>query len=240
MALAGISTFAQSALQPEAQPRESITSRAAQAKAEGKTAVSFPSPSVSYPIVAKGLTRAVAQFTVEWVGTPRAIQTVIEDNIFVATWYSVTIDEVIAGYPCQICDLLTTKGLPQSVQPTRMLPIPPHTMLFIRRGGTVTVDGVAVTETENGVSALTIDETYVFVVDKASSGMARLVLNDAGICSVGSDGETSTPIGEASRAASAAKPLNSLTLKDLREAAIEAKRHPTPLPAGKAGTRAND
>jgi hypothetical protein len=230
---------AQGPLQPEAQHRESIASRAAQAKAEGKTVVSFPSPVVSYPIAATGLTRAVAQFTVV-VGTPRAIQTVIEDNTFVATWYSVTIDEVIAGYPCQICDLLTTKDLPQSMQPTRMLPIASHTMLFIRRGGTVTVDGVAVTETENGISALTIGEKYVFVVDKASSGMARLVLNDAGILSVNSNGETLTPIVGASRATSAAKPPNPPTLQELREAAIEAKKHPTPLPAGKAGTRAND
>lgn len=240
IALVALSMVAQSAITPEVEDRESITGRAAKTKAEGKTAVSFASPGVSYPVASTGLTHAVSEFTVV-VGTPRAMQTVIQDNMYVATWYSIAIDEVIATHPCQMCSLLTTKGLPQSLQPSSLLPSAPNSILLLRRGGTVTVDGVAVTETENGVAALTTGEKYLFVVDKSSNGMARLVLNDAGIFSVGGKGETLTPISTTGYVASAiSKPQVFPSLDELRKAAMEAKKHPAPTPPGKSGSRSND
>jgi len=214
--------------QPEVEPTQSIASRAAAAKADGKAAVSFPSKGVSYPVAPDGLTHAVSEFTVV-VGVPGAIQTVIEDGALIASWYSITISETIANHPCKMCSLLTADGLPKSLQPANLLPIAPHSMLLLRRGGAVTVDGVKITETENGVSALTIGEKYLFVVDKSPGGMARLVLNDAGIFSVGPDGRTLTPISGVSHTTSVAdQKIKYPSLGDLRIAAAAAAQKTTP------------
>ena len=59
---------AQTTLQPETEHQESITGRAAQAKANGKREVTFPSVVTSYPSLVSGLTHALSEFTVV-VGT---------------------------------------------------------------------------------------------------------------------------------------------------------------------------
>jgi len=191
---------------------ESLASRAAAAKAAGQTEATFPSRGVTYPVVSRGLNRALSDFTVI-VGTPSTKQTVIKDGSSLATWYSIKIKQVIVEHPCKMCALLTTAGLPPSLQPNKLLPVPPQSMLLIRRGGTTNIDGVNVTETEKGLAELTLGKEYLFVVDKASSGIARLVLNDAGLFVVGENGETLTPITGTNNGKAGGFP----TLSDLRK-----------------------
>ena len=215
----GLPVVAQTPLQPEAEHQESIASRAAQGKTEGKSEVTFPSVGTSYPVVAGGLTHATSEFTVV-VGVPRAVQTVIENDTSIATWYSIAISEVIASHPCKMCSLLTIDGIPASLVPNTLLPVADRSMLFLRRGGSITRDGVKVTETENHISALTIGKKYVFVVDKSPNGIARLVLNDAGIFTVADDGKTLTSIIVGSSPSDkTAQPQGFPTLDQLREAA---------------------
>lgn len=211
--------IAQTILQPEAEHQESITSRAAAAKANGKLEVSFPSGVTSYPVLAGGLAHATSEFTVV-LGVPRAVQTVIEDDVSIATWYLIDITEVIATHPCKMCSLLTVDSLPSSLVPNTLLPVAGHSMLFLRRGGNITRDNVKVTETENHISDLTIGKKYVFVVDKSQNGMARLVLNDGGIFMVGDDGKTLSSIIVGNRpTGSTAQSQGFPTLDQLREAA---------------------
>jgi hypothetical protein len=178
---------------PQVEHVTTIAERAAAAKASGSREAAFPFPGVIYPIVPSGLIHASSQFSLV-VGTPRATQTVIQDEAWISTWYSIAIDEVIVEHPCSLCSLLTIDGLPASMRPAKLLPVPAHSLLLIRRGGSVRMDGVDVTETERGVAALTVGKKYLFVVDKSPKGMARLVLNDAGIFVVGQDGDTLAPI----------------------------------------------
>jgi hypothetical protein len=202
---------------PEVEHLDSIQSRAAAAKAAGKTEVSFPAPGVSYPFVPAGLVHASSEFSVV-VGIPVAKQTVVENDTSISTWYSIEIEQTISNRPCKMCSLLTLEGLPKSLQPSSLLPIPAHSMLLIRRGGTITADGVAVTETEGGLSALTTGKKYLFVVDKSPKGMVRLVLNDAGIFAVGDDGDTLTPITPASHPPVSHPSSTKVTsLKELRQ-----------------------
>ncbi len=215
----GLPIVAQTILQPEAEQRQSIASRAAEGKADGKQEVSFPSGVTSYPVLADGLTHATSEFTVV-VGVPRAIQNVVEDDTSIATWYSIAITEVIASHPCKMCPLLAVEGIPASLLPNTLLPVADHSMLFLRRGGSVTRDGVKVTETENHISALTIGKKYVFVVDKSQNGIARLVLNDGGIFMVEDDGKTLTSIIVGNRPSDKAGQSQGFpTLDQVREAA---------------------
>jgi hypothetical protein len=175
---------------------ELVSARAAAAKAAGKTEVTFPSLTNTYPVEAKGLTHAITEFTVV-VGTSRKTQPVLlEDGAGIGTWYSVEIEQTIADHACTLCALLTFDKLPGGAKPASLLPVPAHSMVFVRRGGSMTVDGVQVTETEKDVATLTEGKKYLFVVDKSPAGIARLVLNDAGIFVVGEDGNTLTPLNK--------------------------------------------
>ncbi len=175
---------------------ELVSARAAAAKAAGKTEATFPSLTNTYPVEAKGLTHAASQFTVV-VGTPRkTLAVLLEDGTAIGTWYSVEIQETITDHACTMCALLTFDKLPGGVKPTSLLPVPPHSMIFVRRGGSMIVDRVQMTETEKDVATLCVGKKYLFVVDKSPAGIARLVLNDAGIFVVGDDGNTLTPLNK--------------------------------------------
>lgn len=196
---------------------ELVTERAAAAKAAGKTEVTFPSLTNTYPVEVKGLTHAIMEFTVV-VGTPRKTQSVlVEDGAGIGTWYSVEIEQTIADHACTLCALLTFDKLPGGAKPASLLPVPAHSMIFVRRGGSITVDGIQVTETEKGVATLSEGKKYLFVVDKSPAGIARLVLNDAGIFTVGADGNTLAPLTGSKQAGASSGSFP--TLSDLRQAA---------------------
>ena len=148
------------------------------------------------------------------------LQTMVENNTSIATWYSVAITEVIASHRCEMCSLLTVDGIPPGLVPNKLLPIADHSMLFLRRGGSIIRDGITVTETENHVSTLAIGKKYLFVVDKGQSGFARLVLNDSGIFRVEDDGKTLTSITTGNGPSDkAAQSQEFSTLDQLRQAA---------------------
>jgi hypothetical protein len=209
-AIISFAASAQSA--PQVEHVTTIAERVAAAKASASREVTFAFPGVIYPVVPRGLVRASSQFSLV-VGTPRATQTVIQDEASLSTWYSIAIEEVIVDHPCSMCSLLTVDGLPPSMRPDKLLPVPPHSLLLIRRGGAVAMEGVNVTETERGVAQLMVGKKYLFVVDESPKGMARLVLNDAGVFAVGPDGDALTPISRPSDGAKAKFP----TLNELRK-----------------------
>ena len=208
---------------PEVEPRTTIADRAAAAKKSGISDVTFATAGVTYPIEPTGLRHAIVDFTVI-VGVPVAKQTVVQNGTDISTWYTIDTKEVIADRPCKMCALLSADNIPSTLRPTTLLPIPPHSILLSRRGGSTKVDGVTVTETENGISALTIGTQYLFVVDKSPNGMARLVLNDAGIYTLAPEGQALTPLAVAAGTASVGTKAGAFpSLAQLRQSAQAGK-----------------
>jgi hypothetical protein len=172
---------------------ETLTKRASEARAAGKTEVSFSLSVASIPEFSTGIRDALSEYTA-LIGTPTARQVVTENNQSLSTWYSINVVEMLNTRVPAIYDFLRLTSLPQSLKPTALLPFPDHHVLLLAAGGSVVIDGVKVTQREGGEESLQAGKQYLFVADCSAERLARLPFGAVGIFLVQDDGDHLLPL----------------------------------------------
>ena len=197
---AGLLLIASSAMRP-AQLQEDSTrqhvyrgatlkSRAVEAKAQGKRQVIVGVPS-DIPQIVPSLDHALANFLVI-VGRPIAMQTVVEHDADIVTWYKFHIACTLSNRPHRL-SLVTLDVLSDEMKPTELLPIAKDEIVVIRRGGTLIVDGVTITARNPHFPPFDTSKAYLLFLYNSPDGLAYVGMEAAGTFEIEND--TLLPFG---------------------------------------------
>ena len=172
----------------ETDPRvRTLKGRAADAKAIGRPQIAFFTPE-EIPVFIGGMQDALAKYSAV-VASPVALQTLVEST-HLFTWYLLDIDRSLVEHAPVIATGLQLDQIPESVRPTKLLPIKSNGIDLAVPGGTAVIDGVSVTELENGSTRLELNKKYLLLLELSSDRLARLPFGMAGVFAIGADGET--------------------------------------------------
>ncbi len=130
------------------------------AKQQGETSITVPGP-VGIPEQITSLDQALSTYHA-FLGTPISAQTQLIDPYHVVTWYKIKIDETLIAHP--------NPEVPAQTLPTSLLPVASGEIVTYVPGGTVTMDGVKVTVTDQDTHLLTLNTKYLFLLAPDSSG----------------------------------------------------------------------
>ena len=175
-----------------------LQGRARKAKAKGQTKVTFPEPT-GVPTYVRGWEEVVSNYSVV-VAKPVSATSVLLDPYNIGTFYKVRVVEDLSRADNSCCG--APDGLPAG------LPAPgPGEMYVFAGGGTLTLDGVEVTQAGLFSEIQTSQPYLLFLAGKGSRQVGALTLGRSGIFKVGADGRLEPING---------RPNNIKTLLDTR------------------------
>jgi hypothetical protein len=148
---------------------------AKKAKDKGATAVSIPPPMVEYIGVGDSPDFVLSNYSLV-IAQPTASKTyAVEYGI--VTWFKFRIVETISQRP-------PLPNLPTVPPPQDLLPLNDGEFLVPKYGGTVSVDDVNVTMTNQGFPPFSTDTHYLLFISKDPSGFATLWAGPDGVFTV--------------------------------------------------------
>ena len=103
----------------------------------------------------------------------------IESDKRIGSWWRFQIRSFVS--PSRVSSLAPKLAqLPKDFQPTRYLPIPPDEVIVFRRGGTVLLDGVSVTEEDPQFDTFIDGQEYVLFLAQSEDRLASIPLGSDG------------------------------------------------------------
>lgn len=132
------------------------------AKARGAKSVVIDRGAVGIPPVVSSLRDALRHYTV-LIAVPQASRAFIADNANINTWYDCKIVKIIADSPLSRT-IVSSPEIPWTVLASRLLSSSKDRFLLIRRGGSVTRDGISIESTGSGYT-FNVGAKYLLFVD---------------------------------------------------------------------------
>ncbi len=153
------------------------------AKEEGKQRVVLPGPKLDYAGVNMDLDDALRAYSVV-VATPIESKSEIQNSDDIWTWYKFRILELITRKNSIYCD--TCPPVPNP--PAAMSADTPEEFLIVTSGGTVMLDGVAMTIENREIPPFEQGKKYVLLISFEPSGVASLGTGPSSVFRLTDDG----------------------------------------------------
>jgi hypothetical protein len=189
--------LAQAVPRSETDPRvKTLAARAAEAKANGLSEVTFSTPEQT-PVFSTSLLDSSSRFSVV-VGRLSAKQALVSDRR-IMTWYRLDVDYVLTDHASPF-DTFELNSIPASERPTRLLPVEASQLLLIQPGGRATIQGISIVERETGGKPLQLNQPFLFILETSiDHQLARLPFGLAGVFEIQPDGDSLRPMTSLSR-----------------------------------------
>jgi hypothetical protein len=183
VALIAFSVASKNPQPPKKEPsRDRLKWHIAQAKKEGRQRVVISTGMSTYVGGENAsVDTALADYTVV-VAKPIAKRTYQRDDNNLRTWYTFQILDALTEFKhpaCSGCFTLTT--------PSDLLPLNPDELLIPRDGGTVTLDGIEIEQTETGFPEFENNQRYLLFLSVYPNRVALTAGGPIGVFVIGND-----------------------------------------------------
>ena len=169
-----------SEVEPQAARENSLSWFAQKAKSEGKDKVSIPAPFADH-MGEEDDPDLVLSYAKMVVAQPVSNLTVAPSDDEIVTWYKFrTLETLSEGQPCLAC--------PAVEPPAGLLPLNEDEFLIVKYGGTLLIEGVAVTMLNRGIPDFAENQKYLLMLLQRPSQVASLWAGPTGIFTVDANG----------------------------------------------------
>jgi hypothetical protein len=172
--------------QPTPTVGHSIQAQAAQARAKGKSEVVISAPTIEYTgsSASTDLDKALAYYTA-LVARPIKMQSYIAENgEDIVTWYKFKVVEMLSENKKLACP-----ACPVPTPPQDFSQVTGDEFALVQIGGTVKVDGVKVTMTDDSFPQFESGSKYLLFISRYPTGVATLGIGPKGVFSVDDNGD---------------------------------------------------
>jgi hypothetical protein len=163
---------------------KSIAAVARRAKAEGRTSVVIPGPILEYPNMGADLDTLLTKYSAVVVEVAESKSFIADsDPDGIRTAYKFRIIEPLtqkAAAACESCPALTDIS-------NQVSPATSNEFILEVAGGSVSIDGVAVTMTNSGKLTFEKGKKYLLLVSFTPGGMARLAAGPSSVFKIHDD-----------------------------------------------------